>query len=195
MKDRILSCSMGLFSRFGIKGLTMDGIAAELGMSKRTLYEHFSCKEELLTECLQLHLYNCKLFTPTADGLIDELLALYVGMQKINRSNAYRFCQELQKFYDPTYRMLLNQLFDYASVCSEKIQPGIDDGYIRRDVPANAVRMAVADYLIHLFFGTRADYKNIWEIYSPEIIVIFTRGLCSIKGRDYLDKKLKELAL
>lgn len=195
MKERILCCSIALFGRLGVKGLTMDGIAAELGISKRTLYEHFDCKEKLLSECLRLHLAQCKLFIPTDKGLTDELLALYAGMRNIDFPNAHRFCRELQRFYDPAYKMLRNQLLDYATACSEKVGQGIIEGYIRRDIPADAVRVAVAGYLIRLFSANESDFKNIGEILSPEIIVIFTRGLCTIKGRDYMDKKLKELAL
>lgn len=195
MRDRILLCSMDLFGKLGIKGLTMDIIAGELCISKRTLYEYFNCKEKLLSECLMLYLDKSKLFTLKSNGLIDELLALYKGIRTINHSNAHRFFWELRRFYYPAYKMMRSQLLDYASVCSEKVSQGIDDGYIRRDVPVCAVRAAVVGYLIPLFSGTGSDYKIIRETFSPEIIVILTRGLCTIKGRDYLDKKLKELAL
>lgn len=44
MKERIINCSIELFGRYGIKGVTMGAIASELGISKRTLYESFTCK-------------------------------------------------------------------------------------------------------------------------------------------------------
>ena len=52
MKERIINCSIELFGRYGIKGVTMGAIASELGISKRTLYEHFTCKKQLLEECM-----------------------------------------------------------------------------------------------------------------------------------------------
>lgn len=195
MKARILACSMEIFGKYGIKGLTMDNIAAEVGISKRTLYEHFSCKEELLTECLRLRLNSCKLFTNTTEGLIDELFTLYKGMREINLGDTHRFCLELQKFHDPLYRLLRGWLLDYASACSEKVKPDIANGYIRRDVHASTVCTAIAGYLNRLFSGFETNYPDLRTILSPEIILVFTRGLCTIKGRDYLDKKIKELAL
>lgn len=194
MKERIISCSMELFGQYGIKGLTMDAIASELGISKRTLYEHFSCKEQLLDECLHLCLEERRLFAPTGEGLIDELMALYAAMQRIDPKRAYRFCRELKRFYDPLYRVFLQRLFDYAAVCSDKVARGIADGYLRRDVTPSVVRTLVAGYLTQLFAYTDCEYADVRNMLSSETILIFTRGLCTIKGRSYLDQQLKAVA-
>ena len=194
MRDRILGCSMELFGCYGIKGLTMDALAAELGISKRTLYEYFTRKEDLLGACLQSRLDEQRLFDPTDGGLIDELLALYGGMQRIDLKKAHRFCRELQKFYHPLCKTLLDRLSGYAAVCGKLVGPGITAGYIRREVSPEMVRTAVTGCLMQLFACVSSDYADIRNVLSPETIVIFTRGLCTIKGRTYLDQKLKASA-
>lgn len=194
MKERIITCSMELFGKYGIKGLTMDAIASELGISKRTLYEHFSCKEQLLNECLGARLEEHRLLAPTGEGLIDELLALYTAMQRIDPKRAFRFCMELKKFYSSVYQELMKRLIDYATVCSDKVDQGIADGYLRRDTTSCMVRTVVAGYLTQLFAYTDCEYTDARRILSAETIVIFARGLCTIKGRAYLDQKLKASA-
>lgn len=52
-KSRIIEQASGMFFKYGIRGITMDEIAESLGMSKRTVYESFSAKEELLKECIE----------------------------------------------------------------------------------------------------------------------------------------------
>ena len=52
-RDRIISKSIELFVRFGIRYVTMDQIAAELGISKRTIYELFKDKDDLLLQCIE----------------------------------------------------------------------------------------------------------------------------------------------
>jgi len=52
-RERILAVAMRLFLRHGFSTVTMDELASELGMSKKTLYQHFPNKEELLTQVLE----------------------------------------------------------------------------------------------------------------------------------------------
>lgn len=194
MKERIINCSIELFSRYGIKGLTMDAIASELGISKRTLYEYFSCKEQLLEICLHSRMDQHQLLTLTGKSLIDELVALYTGMQRLDLKRAHRFCRDLRKFHAPVYEILQQKLLDYASACGEHVEMGIREGYIRRDVQPAMVCIAVSVCLTQLFAYADYEYTDVQRMLSPDIIVIFTRGLCTIKGRNYLEQKIKEIA-
>lgn len=194
MKERIINCSIELFGRYGIKGVTMDAIASELGISKRTLYEYFSCKGQLLETCLCSRLDRHRLLALTGKSLIDELIALYAGMRRLDLKKAHHFCRELRKFYASVYKTLLRKLLDYASVCGEYVETGIRDGYIRCDIQPTMVCMAVSCCLTQLFAYADHEYTDVQRVLSPDIIIIFTRGLCTIKGRSYLDQKIKEIA-
>ncbi|MEW6134364.1 MAG: helix-turn-helix domain-containing protein [Bacteroidota bacterium] len=52
MKDNIIDTALNLFRRNGIRNVTMDMVAAEVGISKRTLYEYFQAKDSLVEACL-----------------------------------------------------------------------------------------------------------------------------------------------
>ena len=79
-KDKILEGTEQLFMRLGVKSLTMDEICLELGISKKTLYQHFKDKQELVEQTLQHHLNKneCQIKSLTNSNLhpIDELLAI-----------------------------------------------------------------------------------------------------------------------
>ena len=58
LKDRIIETASEAFTAHGIKSITMDDIAASLGISKRTLYEVFQDKESLLTQCILTYIIH-----------------------------------------------------------------------------------------------------------------------------------------
>ncbi|MCD7794822.1 MAG: TetR/AcrR family transcriptional regulator [Alistipes sp.] len=194
MKERIINCSIELFGRYGIKGVTMDAIASELRISKRTIYEHFTCKKQLLEECLHARLGQHQLLALTGKSLVDELVVLYAGMRRLDLDRAHHFCRELRKFYAPVYETFLRELLDYASAYGKHVEAGIREGYIRRDVQPVMVCTAVSGCLMQFFAYADYEYADVRRIPSPEIIIIFTRGLCTIKGRSYLEQKIKEIA-
>ena len=194
MKDRIINYSIELFGRYGIKGVTMDAIASEAGISKRTLYEQFACKEQLLEACLCSRLDQQRLFTLTGKSPIDELLALYAGMRRLDLKRARHFCRELRKFHAPVYELLHRKLLDYASACGKHVEAGIREGYIRRDVQPEMVCTAVSSCMTRLFAYPDSEYTDIRRVLSPNIVVVFARGICTIKGRNYLEQKIKEIA-
>ena len=76
-KDRILSYAIENFSRNGIRNVKMDDIASDLGISKRTLYQLFKDKENLLVECFKYsEKRSAKLYSELIKST-DNILELY----------------------------------------------------------------------------------------------------------------------
>ena len=55
LEQKIIADSEALFMKYGIKSVSMDDIAKRLGISKKTIYQHFSTKKDLLIRVLQRH--------------------------------------------------------------------------------------------------------------------------------------------
>lgn len=193
MREQIIVCAGKLFTEQGIRAVTMDAVAGGLTISKRTLYEHFTCKEELLSECLRLRLDQSGLLKTSDEGLLDELLNLYQGMQRIHLECVARFCGDLRRYYDPLYRELFGHVLDYAARCGDKVEAGIADGYLRKDVSRSMVYTAVSGYLVRLFVDVDHERSSIRTLLSPDNIPVFARGLSTIKGRAYIDQKIKQI--
>ena len=73
MKDQILIKATDMFLTLGYKSVTMDDIAAEMGISKKTIYQHFSNKDALVKEST-LHLFetiSCGIDDPVYGPLTD----------------------------------------------------------------------------------------------------------------------------
>ena len=52
VKQKIINKSDNLFRTYGLRGVTMDNICSELGMSKKTIYKYFHDKESIATESI-----------------------------------------------------------------------------------------------------------------------------------------------
>ncbi|GAA4289503.1 TetR/AcrR family transcriptional regulator [Aestuariibaculum suncheonense] len=59
-KQEVLECSVSNFTKFGSKRFTMDELASELGISKKTIYKFFDSKEDLVIQCVELLIKNYK---------------------------------------------------------------------------------------------------------------------------------------
>ena len=110
MKETILQKANDMFLTLGYKSVTMDDIAAELGISKKTIYQHFANKNELVEESA-LHL-----FEQIATGVdqiiaqdynsIDEMFMIRNFLMKnLKNETASPFFQ-LQKFFPKTKRVI-----------------------------------------------------------------------------------------
>lgn len=92
LRERILETARGSFSTHGIKSITMDDIAASLGISKRTLYEVFPDKETLLEECIQKGREEAEVFLKevlaNSANVLEVLLKCYQrSIEKFHATN------------------------------------------------------------------------------------------------------------
>lgn len=194
MRKRIINCTLDLLARSGFRHFTMDQVAARLRISKRTIYQHFDGKNQLLEACLEEWFRRKRLFLRTNDNLIDELCRLYAGIRGIDLRQLVRACGELRESCEPVYRYLQERLFLYAEQCGERADRDSAAGYLCRTVSRHTVSAVVSDFLLRLFEGdgSRRAFRRSAPP-SPEILMVFLRGLCTIKGRSYLDQRLKTL--
>lgn len=194
MKKRIIDCTIEQFETIGLRKFTMDLIAAKLRISKRTLYLYFSSKEQLIEVCLKEWLHRKRLLEQNGETLIDDLCALYFGIQKIDLQRVACCCRELRQSYISVYQLIIKQLFDYAAACGARTKQDVEAGYLCRTITPHTVFNIISDFLMRLFGNDQEYllYKN--YTISPDMLVIFARGLCTIKGRAYLEQRLKTLA-
>ena len=90
-----------IFMKLGIRSVTMDDIAAHLGISKKTLYNHFNDKSQLVREIIRLRIQQdqniCRSFTSNSINAIDELLQMSKFVIETLRSINPTVFHDLQK--------------------------------------------------------------------------------------------------
>ncbi len=124
LRDRIIEVSSDLFMSNGCKSVTMDEVAAANGISKRTLYEHFKDKTNLLEECLLMMEEKMKMLGEKAfsgSKSIIELVCLEHESQSDMMINMrIRFFEELKKYYPDLYDKMHKRFTDFHKVTTRK---------------------------------------------------------------------------
>ena len=196
LKDRILNLAMQEFYVNGIKRVKMDDIAKKLVISKRTLYEIYNKKENLLLEGIKMSECLCenhmeKFQQEKTPDVMDILVEFYkVQMERVRMINPLFFV-ELHK-----YSKIVSYLNKQRELRRHKSQKffvrGVRDGYFRDDI----------DYgLVERFSTATMEYvmdNKLYKIYSMQhilynVMFLFMRGFCTDKGLVIMDMKIKRL--
>ena len=190
LKEKILTSSMHEFLIHGVKSVRMDDIANSLGISKRTLYEIYSNKEELLLEGVRLkeEEYDRHMTAYSLDSshtVIDIIIEFYKRQVGYLSSASPMFFTDLHKYAQ--VMAYLDRLHAVRrSYALDFFTRGVREGYFRADV----------DYIIMLRLGSAAmetvmkeqmyneyDLKHIFH----NVILLNIRGLCTAEGIKLLD--------
>ena len=139
MKDKILQKSTDMFLRLGFKSITMDDIACEMCISKKTIYKYFSNKDLLIEESVQMVHKEIHETIDKIVGLnfnaIEENFEIRRMFKEMFKSAESSPIYQLKKHYPEIYEKVLRM---QVSVCEEcfrdNIIKGIKEGLYRKDL-------------------------------------------------------------
>lgn len=197
MEKEVLDQVRRIFMRFGIKSVTMDDVARELKMSKKTLYKYVSDKPDLVNkvmgfECMEDH-HIMEEIAQHSVNAIDELLEVtyHIGkkVKEIHPSIHY----DLEKYYPEAWELFRNYKQGSVYQCVlENIKRGMQEGLYRADlIPEIITRIHISRIDIvfdgELFPPSQFDFGQVFV----EKMTYHIHGIASEKGIAYLNEKLK----
>ncbi|MBP5355274.1 MAG: TetR/AcrR family transcriptional regulator [Prevotella sp.] len=184
LKGKILVAAMSLFKREGIKRVKMDDIAQALSISKRTLYEIYENKEQLLCEGVvyeyQLRLEQHRQFTEQAENEIEVVME--VIRQDIVRLGGINplFFSELAK-YERVVELLNKEHEEKRLRSMEFVKKGIENGYFRSDLNYDIISKMSDAVVQHVMMSKMYEEYPLSEIFRNHVDILF-RGICTDKG-------------
>jgi len=197
IKEKILNGAVELFMKYGVRSISMDDIARHLTVSKKTLYQHFADKEDLVTTASEAHIEISKkqyeLLTENAVNAIDELAQISVCLRKDMTNMNPSMLFDLQKYHPRAWSVWLNHKNVYIrESVIRNIAQGIEEGYYRPDVKAEIIAVLRIEE-ISLAFDERVFPHSKFSLAEVQIQLFdhFVYGLCTEKGKA-LYKKYKE---
>ena len=188
IKDKIISNSGKLFFKYGIRNITMDAIAEDLGISKRTIYENFKDKDELLTYCLEAN-------TLEQNKIVDEILNnsenLIEALIKIIKHNVNTlklinpvFYFDVQKYYSELLEVKIkkNRKRNLTRI-SDILNRGIQEKIFRSEINVEIVALLILEQFKmmgnqEIFPENKFSKVEIFE----NISINFIRGLATNEG-------------
>ena len=183
LKGRILQSAMHEFRTNGIKQVKMDDIARKLSISKRTLYEIYGNKEDLLMEGIKR---DEEIFNRHMEMFIIEYHGTLMDIFKYTSLN---FFIDLQR-----YPRVLTYLDELHKARNRKgisfFNRGVEEGYFRQDVDYELVEQVCSASMRHVM-DNQLFHKYSMQHILYNVVFLFMRGLCTEQGLHVLEEKLK----
>lgn len=188
MKERILSEAEQLFWRYGVRSVTMEDIARELGISKKTIYQHFSDKEDILYQVINQKIsadvteIECSM--QENDNPVEGLLMVLELMEKNKAEVSPNLLVDIKRYYPKAFALFRKHIDQHLmKSILENIQNGMTQGLYRADInPTILARMRTEQ--IELAFNSEffpASQYAMLDI-QRQLIHHFVRGMLTEKG-------------
>ncbi|RZS98978.1 TetR/AcrR family transcriptional regulator [Aquimarina brevivitae] len=198
MKDKIIETAKDMFLNLGFKSVTMDDLASEMGISKKTIYTHFKNKTKLV-EATTEHLF-CTICNGI-DGILDEkhepiaeLFAIKSFVMRNLKDEKTSPQYQLQKYYPKIHTTLKAKQFEVMQECViENLNRGIATGVFRDTIDV--------EFVSRLYFTAIAGIKD-QTMFPSDMFPMPTlmenyleyhiRGIATQKGIEILNNLIKE---
>jgi AcrR family transcriptional regulator len=192
--ERIIQGGEELFLQAGIRSVTMDDIAKHLGMSKKTIYQFFKDKNELIMALVKKKLKEdedqMSLIISQSENVIEQMINMMKCSEEIfSRINPI-VIHDMQKYYPNAWKQFQNFKAEVVIHKMEQLlTKGINQGYIRPEIDVRIIaRMHVN--LVEMGFNNLifpiAEF-NIWKV-QKQFLEHFNYGICTLKGFKLLNQ-------
>ncbi len=195
--QNIIQAACALFKRYGIKSVSMDDIARELAMSKKTLYQHIKDKNELVEKVLinerDTRGVEFSDIFKKSQNAIDELIAVNSFVKKMLENSSLSFEFDLEKYYPQRYKQMMEykekNIFENIT---KNMQKGIAEGLYREDLKCEVIAgLYVSRISSSHFLEFIAKHESQLNLVHREIMIYHIRGIANAKGLEFLEQKIK----
>ena len=194
LKSRIIDYAMGEFYKRGVRAVKMDEISQGLHVSKRTVYEIFGDKEELLLAGLKikslemrekLETYSCNV----AHNVVDIIGYFYKLQMEVNSMVGVAFYEEIHRM--PRVVEFFNQ--EHEREFSDRVKflkAGVEEGLFRQDIDYSLTMELLSASMSEIMRNQIYKKYSMQQIFDNFFLVII-RGFCTERGAALLNKVIE----
>jgi AcrR family transcriptional regulator len=196
MKQKIISKASELFLKLGFKSVTMDDIAGEMCISKKTIYKYFGNKEMLIEESTalvheQVHFVINTIVAKKYNAIQEnfEIRKMFKDMFKTADSSPI---YQLKKHYPEIYANVLKIEIKECKTCFyENISKGISEGLYRKDINIDYYVQFYYILIFHINENTSSEIEA--RKIELEALEYHTRAMATAEGITELEKQLQSI--
>ncbi|MBI3510357.1 MAG: TetR/AcrR family transcriptional regulator [Bacteroidetes bacterium] len=193
-KERILNAAFELFFRYGIKTITMDDIAKHLTISKKTIYQFFSDKDEVVHTLMERALaQDHKDFEKIAketSNVVEEIFVIMKKMHEIFGSINPNIFYDLRKYHSKTWNLFHKFRNDFVyGMIMKSLENGKKQGFVRTDVNVKILaKLRIEE--IDMGFDPTIFPPDKFKLLDTQISMTehFLYGVCTLKGHKLINK-------
>lgn len=198
-KQRILQHARTLFLQYGVKSITLDEIAKDLGISKKTIYQYFTNKASIVYEVTEAYFeeerQEVEHIETLAENAIDELIRIFVWTSKTFENMSPRLVYEIAKYYPKSFEIHHKYMSSFVfQKLKDNVSRGIKEGLYRKGLDPDLVariRISQFDSPIQQGFFPM-DLFDMWEV-QIEMFILYMYGIVTENGQKFLEEHLPEI--
>ena len=198
VKERILGKAADLFLRYGIRSITMDEIASQLGISKKTIYQFFTDKDDMVSAVIDQEIHKneveCVLFRKQAENAVHQIFLAHESVEEMLKYTNPLMVYDLEKHHPRAYKRLKEFKYQFLhQVLMDNLQWGMQEGIYRADLHMDIVvkaRIEAAFLVFNPDVYPHSRYKVVEVAY--ELAILFLHGVVTDQGKKLIEKYTTE---
>jgi len=196
IKDRIIQQAGRLFFQYGVKGTSMDEVASSLGISKRTIYENFRDKEDLLLSYLKQVCEDRKKTVQELMERFDNVVEVFLHIMEIHKTATFaniKFYEDIYRYYPNVDAFLKEESHKANEFFVQFLKKGVEQGVIRENLNIEVVAFLVEESTSIYMRASHIDkFPFSFSELISTVMVNFIRGISTEKGIKIVDKYLEK---
>jgi len=193
-KERILGKAKDLFMQYGIRSITMDEIAGQLGISKKTIYQFFTDKDEMVEAVVMEEITEneagCRQFQVDAENAVHEIFLAMENVQEMMKTMNPQLMYDLEKHHPGAFRRLKQYKYQFLfTMIRENLDRGMKERIYRKDLnPDITCRHRIES--VFMAFNQEAFPPNKYPMYQTcqELALLFLHSICNAEGKKLIEK-------
>ncbi len=187
-----------MFFRYGIKAVTMDDIARELGISKKTIYQHFPDKDAIVNEGVSTHFERerCeseKMQAEAPDPIAEVVMGSEMMRQMLTNMNPSMFL-DLKRYYPTAWQLFID--FKNGFILDQirkNLIKGIEAGLYRTDLNIE-ILARLRNEEVEMGFDPQVFPNNKFNVLETQLSMLdhFLRGIMTAAGLELYEKYLEK---
>lgn len=192
-KEDLIQNALNQFLLNGIRKMTIQQLTAPLGISTKTVYKHFSSKEELLEACLLIHYGKMserfKGFAELDKDPASLLFYIFFKGLEEDFNVAPVFYHDLNYYYPEIQDKVIAKYHEiYDTLIINTLKDGMDHGFFRPELNVTIILEALR--LLYRSITRTGQYDK-YDLTPLELaantLAVYLRGICTLKGIEILN--------
>ena len=193
-RERILAKAHELFNRFGLRRVTMDDIAVKSGMSKKTIYQSFANKDEIVDAVVEEHINKsvttCEENYLKAENSVHEIFLNIVMVQHLMAEMHPVIFEDMEKYFPAVYEKFYHHKHTYIfEKVKRNLQEGIKEGLYREELNVDVISKFRIETVFTPFNQDIFPFGkyNLVDV-EVEILELYLYGISTAEGQKLIRK-------
>ncbi len=199
-KQRIQQAAHNLVMQYGIRSVSMDDIATHLGMSKKTIYQYFKDKDELVEavvdDVINTNQCACEADIDRSENAVHEIFLVMDMMAEMLKTMNPSILHDMQKYHPVAFSKFKKHKNEFLyNVCLQNLERGVKEELYRPEIAMDILcRYRVETMFIPFNPEFQQSLKHNLAKIEEEVLMHFLFGLVSQKGYKQIIKYREQMA-